>query len=172
VTRGSVLPAQFIPLAEDCGLIVPIGAWVLREACKQARAWADAGLPAMTIAVNEMRAARGPANRTMRASLRSRCCTSGDRQRASSTLRFFRERRLFLLGNHPDLESRLMFPRKAGTRRPAWRSAPQFGLGFSGSEGRVARAITTAIRSWTASEVCLGDSWIRHCVLFYCRGPV
>ena len=45
-TRGSVSPAQFIPVAEDCGLILPIGAWVLREACRQARAWADAGLPA------------------------------------------------------------------------------------------------------------------------------
>ena len=45
-TRGSVSPAQFIPVAEDCGLILPIGNWVLREACTQARAWVDAGLPA------------------------------------------------------------------------------------------------------------------------------
>ena len=45
-TRGLVPPAQFIPVAEDCGLILPIGDWVLREACKQARAWVDAGLPA------------------------------------------------------------------------------------------------------------------------------
>jgi len=51
-TRGLVSPAQFIPVAEDCGLILPIGAWVLREACKQARAWVDAGLPATTMAVN------------------------------------------------------------------------------------------------------------------------
>jgi diguanylate cyclase (GGDEF)-like protein/PAS domain S-box-containing protein len=51
-TRGSISPAQFIPVAEDCGLILPIGAWVLRQACKQARAWRDAGLPATTIAVN------------------------------------------------------------------------------------------------------------------------
>ena len=51
-TRGLVSPAQFIPIAEDCGLILPIGAWVLREACKQARAWVDAGLPARTMAVN------------------------------------------------------------------------------------------------------------------------
>jgi EAL domain-containing protein (putative c-di-GMP-specific phosphodiesterase class I) len=50
--RGPVSPAQFIPVAEDCGLILPIGAWVLREACTQARAWTNGGLPAMTIAVN------------------------------------------------------------------------------------------------------------------------
>jgi diguanylate cyclase (GGDEF)-like protein len=50
--RGSVPPAQFIPIAEDCGLILPIGAWVLREACKQAQAWTAAGLPATTMAVN------------------------------------------------------------------------------------------------------------------------
>ena len=51
-TRGSVSPAQFIPIAEDSGLIVPIGAWVLREACSQARAWLAAGLPIESIAVN------------------------------------------------------------------------------------------------------------------------
>jgi diguanylate cyclase (GGDEF)-like protein/PAS domain S-box-containing protein len=50
--RGPVSPAQFIPVAEDCGLILPIGQWVLREACKQARAWVDAGLPLTSMAVN------------------------------------------------------------------------------------------------------------------------
>jgi diguanylate cyclase (GGDEF)-like protein/PAS domain S-box-containing protein len=50
--RGSVSPANFIPVAEDCGLILPIGQWVLFEACKQARAWLNAGLPLVTIAVN------------------------------------------------------------------------------------------------------------------------
>jgi diguanylate cyclase (GGDEF)-like protein/PAS domain S-box-containing protein len=51
-TRGSVSPAQFIPIAEDCGLILPIGNWVLREACKQARTWMDAGLHLGTMGVN------------------------------------------------------------------------------------------------------------------------
>jgi len=50
--RGPVAPANFIPVAEDCGLILPIGNWVLREACTQARAWIDAGLPLTTMAVN------------------------------------------------------------------------------------------------------------------------
>jgi len=51
-SRGSVPPAQFIPVAEDTGLILPIGSWVLREACMQAQAWKEADLPIGTIAVN------------------------------------------------------------------------------------------------------------------------
>jgi len=51
-TRGPVSPAEFVPVAEDCGLIVPIGTWVLREACRQARTWVEAGLPMLNIAVN------------------------------------------------------------------------------------------------------------------------
>jgi diguanylate cyclase (GGDEF)-like protein/PAS domain S-box-containing protein len=50
--RGLVSPAQFIPIAEECGLILPIGKWVLRQACMQAREWVDAGLPMITMAVN------------------------------------------------------------------------------------------------------------------------
>lgn len=50
--RGIISPAQFIPVAEDSGLIVPIGNWVLREACRQAKAWEDAGLLLGTMAVN------------------------------------------------------------------------------------------------------------------------
>jgi diguanylate cyclase (GGDEF)-like protein/PAS domain S-box-containing protein len=51
-TRGLVSPAEFIPVAEECGLMVPIGQWVLCAACKQARAWMDAKLPLGTMAVN------------------------------------------------------------------------------------------------------------------------
>ena len=50
--HGLLEPAQFVPIAEDSGLILPIGRWVLREACLQARAWQDAGLPPITVAVN------------------------------------------------------------------------------------------------------------------------
>jgi diguanylate cyclase (GGDEF)-like protein len=51
-TRGLVSPAQFIPFAEDSGLIGPIGAWVVREGCRQAAVWRSAGLPALRVAVN------------------------------------------------------------------------------------------------------------------------
>jgi diguanylate cyclase (GGDEF)-like protein/PAS domain S-box-containing protein len=50
--RGLVPPNEFVPVAEKCGLILPIGRWVLREACRQTRAWQDAGLPPMPVAVN------------------------------------------------------------------------------------------------------------------------
>ena len=50
--RGLVPPKQFIPVAEECGFIVPMGRWVLREASRQARAWQDAGLPPLRIAIN------------------------------------------------------------------------------------------------------------------------
>jgi diguanylate cyclase (GGDEF)-like protein len=50
--RGSIPPAEFIPIAEESGLIGSIGAWVVREACRQARAWQVAGLPPLRVAVN------------------------------------------------------------------------------------------------------------------------
>jgi diguanylate cyclase (GGDEF)-like protein len=50
--RGLMMPAQFVSIAEDCGLILQIGRWVLHEACQQAAAWSAAGLPAITVAVN------------------------------------------------------------------------------------------------------------------------
>lgn len=50
--HGLVSPAEFIPLAEETGLIVPIGEWVLRTACRQNKAWQDMGYAKMRIAVN------------------------------------------------------------------------------------------------------------------------
>jgi diguanylate cyclase (GGDEF)-like protein/PAS domain S-box-containing protein len=50
--RGLVGPMQFISVAEDCGLMLPIGKWVLRESCRQAKAWQDSGLPLIEMAVN------------------------------------------------------------------------------------------------------------------------
>ncbi len=49
---GLLPPAQFISIAEDCGLILPIGRWVLLEACRQIKAWQTAGLAPITVAVN------------------------------------------------------------------------------------------------------------------------
>ncbi|MBA3032961.1 MAG: EAL domain-containing protein [Gammaproteobacteria bacterium] len=50
--QGLIAPSRFIPLAEETGLIVPLGEWVLRQACTQAKAWIDAGMSHLSIAVN------------------------------------------------------------------------------------------------------------------------
>lgn len=50
--QGMISPARFIPVAEDSGLILPIGEWVMSEAMRQSRAWLDDGLPPITMAIN------------------------------------------------------------------------------------------------------------------------
>lgn len=49
---GRISPLEFIPIAEENGLIVPIGKWVLYEACKQNKAWTDMGYPPITVSIN------------------------------------------------------------------------------------------------------------------------
>jgi len=51
-TRGLLLPAEFVPAAERSGLIVALGNWVLRTACRQARQWLDAGMKLPPLAIN------------------------------------------------------------------------------------------------------------------------
>ena len=51
-SRGIVSPAEFIPFAEESGLIIPLGEWVLREALRQAKEWQDQGMPPLRISIN------------------------------------------------------------------------------------------------------------------------
>jgi diguanylate cyclase (GGDEF)-like protein len=68
---GLVAPGRFIGVAEESRLIIPIGEWVLREACRQATAWRRAGLPALTVAVNlsGVQFRRGDVEQTVRLAL-------------------------------------------------------------------------------------------------------
>lgn len=50
--RGLLLPGEFIPIAEETGMIVPLGEWVLRTACAQNKRWQDAGYPPLSVSVN------------------------------------------------------------------------------------------------------------------------
>jgi diguanylate cyclase (GGDEF)-like protein/PAS domain S-box-containing protein len=50
--RGMISPGEFVPIAEECGLIVPLGEWVLQTACRQNKVWQDFGLPPVRVAVN------------------------------------------------------------------------------------------------------------------------
>ena len=68
---GNIAPAAFIPVAEMSGLVIPIGQWVLEEACRQAVAWRRAGLPALLVCVNlsAVQFARGDLVETVAATL-------------------------------------------------------------------------------------------------------
>ena len=50
--KGLLFPSEFIPLAEECGLIIPIGDWVLQATCREIRRWRDHGLPPLKVSVN------------------------------------------------------------------------------------------------------------------------
>ena len=50
--RGMIPPGEFIPIAEESGLIVQLGDWVLAEACRQNKTWQSLGLPAVPVSVN------------------------------------------------------------------------------------------------------------------------
>src|SRR3990172_7389102 len=50
--EGMIPPARFIPLAEETGLIIPIGEWALDQTCRQARLWREQGVPSFEVAVN------------------------------------------------------------------------------------------------------------------------
>ena len=69
---GMVPPARFIPVAEDSGIIVPLGEWVIREACRQAMAWRAQGLPPLVMAVNlsAVQFRRGEMQQTIERALR------------------------------------------------------------------------------------------------------
>lgn len=61
-SRGMIPPAQFIPIAEETGLILPIGLWVLETACRQAKEWQDQGFPPLRMSVNvSLRQFKNPA---------------------------------------------------------------------------------------------------------------
>ena len=70
---GIVMPNRFLPLAEDTGLIIPIGDWVLLEACRQNKAWHEAGLPKLPVAVNVagVQVQRGDLTSSVRSALKS-----------------------------------------------------------------------------------------------------
>lgn len=74
-TLGLVSPADFIPLAEETGLIVPLGDWILREACRQNKAWQDAGFTPINVCVNV--SARQFADKTWVDRVASALSTSG-----------------------------------------------------------------------------------------------
>ena len=79
-TLGVVPPAEFIPLAEESGLIVPLGDWVLHAACRQNKAWQDAGLPPITVCVNV--SARQFSEKNWIESRRAALCRKADSSRS------------------------------------------------------------------------------------------
>jgi predicted signal transduction protein with EAL and GGDEF domain/CheY-like chemotaxis protein len=105
--RGYVSPTTFIPIAEDSGLILPIGEWVLKEACRQAVAWQQAGLPALPVAVNVsgLQFKRQDLTEIVRLALRSSGLTASllRIEITETVIMSVRERAIELLGQLRDL---------------------------------------------------------------------
>ena len=144
---GPVPPAEFIPLAESSGLIVPLGAWVLREACRQTRFWRDAGLPHLPMAVN----------------LSLAQCRSGDL--ASSIRRMLRESGLEPRALELEVTESLFLSPGDGHLRDLYRlhtegvrvSIDDFGTGFS-SLGRLRQLPVDQIKIDRSFVAGLGHS--------------
>jgi diguanylate cyclase (GGDEF)-like protein/PAS domain S-box-containing protein len=119
-SRGFIAPSQFISVAEDSGLIQPIGKWALREACTQSRAWKDAGLPNVAVAVNVSAIQFGSAK-----FLGDLTTILGDTGLDSHLLEL--ELTESTLMNGADLEATLQTLRKTGVRI----SVDDFGTGYS-----------------------------------------
>ena len=75
---GMVPPNRFIHVAEDCGMIIPIGNWVLEEACRQAKIWQQDGFPDMVVGVNisAIQFRRGDMEKTVAAALTASCLSA------------------------------------------------------------------------------------------------
>jgi diguanylate cyclase (GGDEF)-like protein/PAS domain S-box-containing protein len=85
--RGMVYPGQFVPIAEECGLILPIGRWVLLEACKQARVWSDSGLGVVPVVGERVRGRVRGQGFSLRSSGRADCDRSGTSEFRTGTNR-------------------------------------------------------------------------------------
>ncbi len=118
--RGLLGPAEFIPIAEQTGFAAEITAWVLEGACRQARAWQDAGVPAMRVAVNSCsRELGGALIETVKATLRATELTA-ERLEVEVTERF--------LGEDDDARDRMLAELK---RLGVSIALDDFGTGYS-----------------------------------------
>jgi diguanylate cyclase (GGDEF)-like protein len=118
---GLIPPGDFIPLAEESGLIVPLGEWVLRTACGQTRVWRDAGLPEIRIAVNvsSHQVQKGGLRETVERALRH--------ARLDASLLEIEITESALIGDAPEIVETLSELRSMGVRL----ALDDFGTGYS-----------------------------------------
>ncbi len=119
--HGLVSPLEFIPVAEETGLIMPLGEWVLLEACTQIRVWLEAGLPALRVAVNvsSHQVRKGTLLETVERALRA---SRLDPKRLEIEIT-----ESALLGNEPQIVETLTGLRNLGVRL----ALDDFGTGYS-----------------------------------------